>query len=239
MKPPKPESPSADIDVLTTEDGYDRWAEIYDREDNPLIRLEERYIDDLIGDVRGLRVADIGCGTGRHALRLAAAGAAVTAVDFSEQMLAKARRKPRAGAVRFIHHDITTPLPLASASFDRVLCCLVLEHVADLDGFFAELQRICRPDGCLVLSAMHPAMMLQGLTARFTDPATGRDTRPQSYDNQICDYVMAATRAGLRFDHLSEHTIDDALAAESPRAAKYLGWPLLLLLRLTSDTTPG
>ena len=110
-----------------------------------------------------------------------------------------------------------------------------LEHIADLDGFFAELKRICRPAGSMALSAMHPTMMLTGITARFADPATGRDTRPQSYPNQICDYVMAATRAGLRFDHLSEHAVHDALAATSPRAVKYLGWPLLLLMRLTID----
>ena len=43
---------------------------------------------------------------------------------------------------------------------------------------------------------------------------------------------MAATRAGLRFDHLSEHAVDSELLAASPRAAKYAGWPLLLLMRL-------
>ena len=239
MTPDARNAKAADVDVLGTRDGYDRWAEIYDDEDNPLIRLEERYIGELIGEVRGLRVADIGCGTGRHALRMAAAGAEVTAADFSAEMLAKARRKPHTGAVSFVHHDVATPLPLAAADFDRVLCCLVLEHIADLGGFFAELKRICRPAGSLVLSAMHPAMMLTGITARFVDPATGRDTRPQSYPNQICDYVMAATRSGLRFDHLSEHAVDDALAATSPRAVKYLGWPLLLLMRLTSEQTPA
>src|SRR5438105_172200 len=66
---------SADrIEVVSTAAGYDRWAEIYDGEDNPLIWLEEKHIRPLLGDVHGLNVADIGCGTGRHALRLAAAG---------------------------------------------------------------------------------------------------------------------------------------------------------------------
>ena len=75
-------------------------------------------------------------------------------------------------------------------------------------------------------------MMLLGLSARFVDPRTGRETRPQSHPNQISDFVMAAMRAGLTIDHLSEHAVDDALAARSPRAAKYLGWPMLLLMRL-------
>ena len=42
---------------------------------------------------------------------------------------------------------------------------------------------------------------------------------------------MAAVRAGLHLDHISEHAVDDALAARSPRAAKYLGWPMLLMMR--------
>ena len=106
----------------------------------------------------GLTVADIGCGTGRHALRLAAAGARVTAVDFSEAMLQRARAKPGAEAITFVRHDLAKPFPLASAAFDRVFCCLVLDHIAELDKFFLELRRLCRPKGCVIISVMHPAM---------------------------------------------------------------------------------
>ena len=43
---------------------------------------------------------------------------------------------------------------------------------------------------------------------------------------------MAAIRSGLTTEHVGEHAVDAALAARSPRAAKYLGWPMLLLLKL-------
>jgi ubiquinone/menaquinone biosynthesis C-methylase UbiE len=218
--------------ILSTREGYDLWATIYDEEDNPLIALEEAEVPRLLGDVRGLAVADIGCGTGRHALALAAAGAAVTAIDLSGGMIAKARAKAAPGAVRFVQANLEKPLPLASTAFDRILSCLVLDHVANLDGLFAELRRICRPGGFIVISVMHPAMMLRGIQARFTDPATGREIRPASAPNQICDYVMAATRAGLTFGAMSEHSVTEALAARSPRAQKYLHWPLLLMMRL-------
>jgi len=66
--------PNQPIEHLSTREGYDRWSEIYDEEDNPLIVLEERYLPDLLGDVRGLDLVDLGCGTGRHAVRIAAAG---------------------------------------------------------------------------------------------------------------------------------------------------------------------
>ncbi len=234
----RPTEPPADVhaapapDIVATREGYDRWASIYDGEDNPLIALEEPQVDALLGPVHGLAVGDIGAGTGRHALRLAAAGARVTAVDFSAGMLTKARAKPGAERITFIAHDLQQPWPLADEAFDRVVCGLVLEHVANLDFFFGELGRVCRPDGLIVVSAMHPAMMLRGITARFTDPATGRETRPRSHDHQIGDFVMAAIQAGLHLDHLGEHAVDEALAGRMPRARKYLGWPMLLMMRL-------
>jgi len=176
-------------------------------------------------------IADVGCGTGRHAVRLASQ-ANVVALDFSEGMLAKARSKPGADRVRFVVHDVAQLLPLGDHLFDRVLCCLVVEHIQDLAGLFGEFRRICKPDGFVVVSAMHPAMMLRGITARFTDPTTGRETRPRSHPNQISDFVMAAVRAGFTIDHMSEHAVDDALAERVPRAARYLGWPMLLMMRL-------
>jgi ubiquinone/menaquinone biosynthesis C-methylase UbiE len=218
--------------LLPTREGYDQWSEIYDSEDNPLVALETAEVARHLTDLRGLSVADIGCGTGRHALALAAAGAHVTAVDFSEGMLAKARAKPGAAAVRFVQHDLEVPLPLESAAFDRVMCGLVIDHIANLEGLFREMGRICRPGGFILISSMHPAMMLLGIQARFTDPITGRETRPASVPNQISDYVMAATRAGLVFEHMSEHPVDEALVSRSPRAKKYLGWLLLLMMRL-------
>jgi malonyl-CoA O-methyltransferase len=218
-------------ELVPTVVGYDRWAETYDAERNPLVLLEERYVGPLIGDVAGLEVVDIGCGTGRHSLRLAAAGAHVTAVDFSEAMLARARQKPGAQRVRFLHHDLAEPLPLADESCDRVFCFLVIEHIRDLDRFFAELRRLCRPDGRVLLSAMHPAMFLKGTQAGFTDPASGRKVCPESHPQQISDYLMAATRAGLSLDAMSERSVDDELTRQAPRVQKYLGWPLLLLMR--------
>jgi malonyl-CoA O-methyltransferase len=218
---------------LPTRAGYDRWAEVYDTEDNPLVLLESQHLGPSLDGLAGKQVADIGCGTGRHAVALAIAGAQVTAVDFSEAMLQRARVKPGAEAVTFLCHDLARPLPLESSSFDRVLCCLVADHIAELDNLFRELGRLCRSDGAILFSVMHPALMLRGTRARFIDPATGRRTYVASHPHQLTDYIRAAVRAGLTLDHLSEHSVDEALAARSERARKYLGWPLLLLMCLS------
>ncbi len=235
----KPEfKPGQPADRVSTREGYDRWAEIYDAEDNPLIALEEPLVAAALGDIRGLDVLDLGCGTGRHTLRLAQAGARVTAVDFAEGMVAKAAGKPGWERVRFVHHDVTTPLPLPNASFDRVCTFLVLDHIADVDAFFRECRRVCRPAGELLATVMHPAMMLRGILAHFRDPATGRDVCPESAANQVSTYVMAALRAGWQIIGLSEHAVDETHAARSARAAKYLGWPMLLILRARPSPPP-
>jgi malonyl-CoA O-methyltransferase len=225
-------SETGGMEIVPTRAGYNRWAEVYDGEDNPLVLLEEKQIGPLVGDVAGRAVADIGCGTGRHALRWAAAGARVTAVDFSEAMLQRARAKPGAETLTFVRHDLAEPFPLESAAFDRVCCCLVLDHIAELGPFFRELRRLCRPAGWVIISVMHPAMSLRGVQARFIEPGSGRRISPASHAHQMSDYLMAAVRAGLRVEHASEYAVDAALAARSPRAGKYLGWPMLLLMKL-------
>ena len=213
-------------------EGYDQWASSYDDERNPLLALEEPEAEKALGDVAGLDVLDAGTGTGRHAIRLAACGARVTAIDFSDKMLAKARAKDGADRVRFENHDVTRRLPYADASFDRVLSALVLEHVPDVAAFLRELGRVTRADGRIVVTAMHPAMFLRGVSARFRDEGTGEFLRPRSYVMQLSDYVMGALDADLRIVSLVERSPDEALAARVPRAAKYVGWPMLFVMTL-------
>lgn len=236
--------------ILPTREGYDRWSEVYDTDGNPLVHLEEPHVERLLGDVRGLAVLDVACGTGRHTVRLARAGANIIGVDFSEGMLSKARAKAddganadggagieaSAGAARFLHHDVATPLPFEGESFDRVLCCLVLDHIPELRPLYSELRRVCRPTGFAVLSVMHPAMMLKGVQARFHDAATGAEIRPRSASHQVTDYLMAALASGFDLQEVSEHAVDESLVARAPRAARYRGWPMLLMMKLAPST---
>jgi malonyl-CoA O-methyltransferase len=108
----------------------------------------------------------------------------------------------------------------------------VLDHVVDLSHFFGEIARAVAPGGAAVLSVMHPAMLLRGVSARFTDPESGQKIAPMSMPHVLSDYVMAAVKSGMVLEHLSEHAVDDALAATSERIARYVGWPILVLMRL-------
>jgi ubiquinone/menaquinone biosynthesis C-methylase UbiE len=220
--------------VLPTREGYDRWAATYDTMGNWLLDLEEPEVDRALGDVDGLDVLDVGAGTGRHAIRIAAAGARVTAIDFSEEMLAVARQKPGADKVRWLVHDVARPLPFAASSFDRVLSALVLEHipVGELASFFGELGRVARDDGVIVVTAMHPAMFVKGVSANFRDDSG--EVRPRSHDATLSDYVMGAVHAGLVIVALSERSVDEAIATRNERSRKWLGSPALFVMTLAA-----
>ena len=226
-------------EVVPTRAGYDQWASSYDDDANPLPVLEGPLVEELLAVVDGLEVLDVGCGTGRHALSLASRGARVTAVDFSDRMLERARQKRGDAKISFQVCDLTKPLPFAAATFDRVLCALVLDHIAELESLFNEMRRVCRPSGFVVISTVHPAMMLRGVQARFRDPDKDSEIRPRSYPHEMSDYVMAATRAGFVFDHFSEHSVNEELANRLERARKYVGWPMLLLMRLSPKSLPA
>jgi len=136
---------------------YDTWAPTYDTTPNPLIDIEEMVVLSLLRGLTFHDVLDAGTGTGRYALRLAQAGHRVVATDVSEGMLTQARGEARRQgvAVDFRQEDVAR-LSATDASFDLVVCSLVLEHVQDLGPPCGEFARVLRPGGHLVISSVHP-----------------------------------------------------------------------------------
>jgi ubiquinone/menaquinone biosynthesis C-methylase UbiE len=218
--------------IANVRQGYDRWASVYDHDANPLLALEEPQMRAMIGEPGGLEVLDLGCGTGRHAIWLAGAGARVTAVDFSAGMIEQARGKAGAEGIRFLLHDLRERLPFGDESFDLVICGLVLEHLRELGAFFVEIRRVLKRGGRAVVSGMHPAMFLRGSQARFTDPNSGELVQPGSVCHSVSEFVMGAIGAGLEVLDIAELAPDAEFAARFPRAQKYVGWPMLIVFSI-------
>lgn len=212
--------------------GYDRWAPTYDTDGNPMVALEGPHLRAAVGDVRGLRVLELGCGTGRHTLWLAEAGAQVVGVDVSQGMLTQARLRCAGLNVQLQQQDLEQPLPWPAQSFDLIVSALVLEHLASLPHFFREVRRLLRPGARAVISAMHPAMLLRDVRARFTDPDSGERVEPGSHPHQLGEMVMAMLDAGLCIRAVDEYSPDAELVRQYPRAEKYLDWPMLVLFEL-------
>jgi ubiquinone/menaquinone biosynthesis C-methylase UbiE len=120
---------AAVYDVLRPAD--ENWWEVYS--------LVER-----LADLRGRRVLDVGCGTGRLSVALAERGAKVWGVDASPEMLAVARGKaPRGVAFKEARAE---SLPFKDGWFERVVLWLVV-HLVDRTAAFAEARRVLTPGG--------------------------------------------------------------------------------------------
>lgn len=222
-----------DVQYLPTAEGYDRWSDFYDTEGNPLLDLDESVVRELLPDPRGLRVLDLGCGTGRHLGRFLDAGARVVGLDFSAGMLAQARRKHgHRPDLTLLEADASGDLPLEQGSFDLVFSSLVLEHVAGVAGFFRQAAGLCRPGGTLLLTTMHPALFLRDVQAHYVDRESGREFRFESHPHQVGAFILAALGAGLALRDIREAAPGRELAAANPRLEKFLGWPMLLALLL-------
>lgn len=100
---------------------------------------------------RGKRVLDYGCGSGYGSARIAGNAAHVTAVDVADDAIGYARKQFASANLDFETIDPARPLPFADASFDTVLSFQVFEHVADTERYLAEIRRVLRPEGHLVL----------------------------------------------------------------------------------------
>ena len=142
---------------------FNRWSESYDRSIlqwllfGPSHRAIIRRIRTRFGD-RPLAILDVGCGTGLFATRIRSAlpAARVWGVDLVAAMLAKgaSRWRQNAGAIIPIQGD-SERLPFAGGSFDVVTCANSFHHYPHQGRAIAEMRRVLRPDGRLMLVDGH------------------------------------------------------------------------------------
>ncbi|MEV6488973.1 class I SAM-dependent methyltransferase [Actinoplanes sp. NPDC051633] len=128
----------------------------------------------LLGQVRGRRVLELGCGAAAGARWLHGQGAEVVALDLSEGMLRQARAASDRSGVRvpLVQADALA-LPFADATFDIVCTAFgAVPFVADSAAVMREVARVLRPGGPWVFSITHPMRWIfmdepdeRGLTA--------------------------------------------------------------------------
>ena len=185
-------------------EGYSLWALSYDEEmDNPVVLGEEEAIREAIGVVEGLSVLDVGCGTGRHAVPLAAQGARVVGLDPTPEMLDRARAKAEAaGADLELRIGGIDSLDDRVGEFDLVLCCLVLSHTEALSDAMARLASRVAPGGRLIVTDFHPINLLLGFRTAFTHE--GRRYIVPSFLHPVSEYFAALRDAGLVVTRIDE-----------------------------------
>jgi malonyl-CoA O-methyltransferase len=185
-------------------EGYALWAPTYDElAENLVVAAEEATIHEMIGPVEGLRVLDVGCGTGRHALPLAARGAYVVGLDPTPEMIDRARAKAAALLVDVkLEVGGVDSLDDRLGEFDLVLCCLVLSHVEDLHDAAARLAGRVARGGRLIVSDFHPMNLVLGFRTAFRHE--GRAYVVPNHLHPVSEYFAAMRDAGLLVARLCE-----------------------------------
>ena len=142
----------------------------------------------VLGDVDGLRVLELGCGAAQWSVALAARGARVVGLDLSHAQLLHARRS--APTLPLVHAS-GEQLPFADSSFDVVFCDHGALSFCDPDVSVPECARLLRPGGLLAFCCTHPMLYL-----------TWDDARDQQTRKLHIDYAELGQMA------LDEGTID-------------------------------
>jgi len=178
----------------------DLWSDVPPEGEPPQFASRLAFLRGHV--VAGARVLDVGCGEGRFASALAAAGAQVTGIDVASEPLRRAAERDPSLELRLV--DAEPPAwPLPDAEFDVVWAGEVLEHVADTAGWMSEVRRVLRSGGALCISTPDHGP-LSRLALALAPGAFDRHFDPRS------DHLRFYTRATLtglledfRFDGVS------------------------------------
>ena len=191
---------------MTVQNAYNSWAAQYDSNENNTRDLEAITLRKVLENIHFSHCLEIGCGTGKNTSWLLTKAIQVTAVDFSAEMLNKAKHKISSGNVQFIEADINQEWNLPNNN-DLVTFSLVLEHIKNLEPIFIKAANHLVPGGHVYIGELHPFKQYTGSKARFeTDDGL---KIVECYNHHISDFINAAINAGLRLSMLNESFDND------------------------------
>jgi SAM-dependent methyltransferase len=215
---------------------YDQIADFYEQRSGKTVSDPgTAALLDLAGDVSGLRVLEVACGQGRVARELARRGAAVTGLDISAELLAKARAYQAAEplGISYLQADATASGLLKGRVFDIVVCNYGLTDIDDLIGLLVNVARLLRQGGAFVFSLLHPCFPGWDSDAPSSWPPgegyyqegwwlasnTGYRGKVGSSHRMISTYLNSLTRYGLLLDRVVEPPPSADMQARRPAGA--------------------
>jgi DNA/RNA-binding domain of Phe-tRNA-synthetase-like protein/ubiquinone/menaquinone biosynthesis C-methylase UbiE len=228
---------------------YDEMALAYQRhaENSPYNAHYDRpAVFATLGPVAGMHVLDAACGPGLYAKELLARGASVTAFDASPAMLELAKantaKSSTAGvAVQIDRAVLGEPLPYEDGAFDAIVCALAIHYADDRAAAFAELFRVLRLGGALVVSSQHPFTDWLRKGGSYFDVTLETDVweladwsqEVRFWREPLSSLCAAATSAGFLIETLVEPLPADSMRDRWPADyEKLVTTPGFLILRL-------
>jgi SAM-dependent methyltransferase len=209
-----PKSSAGPADRAVVND-YDTFAEAYSA-GNEASLINGYYtrpaIVNLAGDVAGRRILDAGCGSGPVSAALRDRGATVAGFDSSTKMVELARKRLGPDADLRIA-DLGHPLPYPDGAFDDVIAALVLHYLQDWTAPLAELRRILKPGGRLIVAVDHP------FAVAIQEREAGRKRDYFATYNWSEEWTHGGHTAQMSFWTRPLHAMTDAFTAAGFRIA--------------------
>lgn len=145
-------------------EAYNAWSAGYDYQPgNLMLDLDEQIFTSLVKniDLNNKKVADIGCGTGRHWQKIYKSNPTLlTGFDVSQGMLDQLKLKFQGAAVTLITDNRLEML--ADNCVDCIITTLTIAHIKNINEAIAAWARILKKDGHLLITDFHPAMLAKG-----------------------------------------------------------------------------
>lgn len=135
--------------LYESREGYDLYASNYDEKLEYLNSFEGHQLKMIMPEIKGKKVLDAGCGTGRLTRWFLDEGAEYEGIDLSAKMIDIACKK--FPDLKFTVGD-ATELPYEDESFDIVCAAFLLVHLRNLREFFDEVYRVLKPGGNFVVT---------------------------------------------------------------------------------------
>ncbi len=207
------------------QDSYDRHAAGYANHlDATLAGPVERVVE--LAEARpGVRLLDIGTGTGTIARTAAARGASVVGIDASAGMLEVARRLSPVLDLRLAD---ASSLPFDDGAFDVVTCGLTISHVTDREKALREVLRVLRHGGNLVASAWAeggsgPTRTASRILDRYAPPEDSLDEKTWTIGRRGSDVLREAGFTGVS---VQTQSFSGEFADAEDALAWVVAWPL-------------
>ena len=211
---------------------------------------EEQIIPLALEELAGRHIVlDVGCGDGQIARALAKQGSSVLGIDPTQLHIDLANE--RAGGPTYMLGN-ATKLPVADASQDAVVACLVFEHIDEVDTAIAEVSRVLKPGGQFSFFLNHPLLQTPGsgwiddfildppeqywrigayLVETETVEEVEKDVFIRFIHRPLSRYVNALLANGLSLERMLEPAPPQGFLDRAPEYALAHTVPRLLYLR--------
>ena len=140
---------------------FDKEAKIYDewyksKLGNFVDEAETRCVFDLFKAKKGMKVLDVGCGTGNFSIKLAKMGCEVVGIDVSEEMLKVAEAKVREEGLNIKFYKMDAhQMEFEDNTFDGVLSVTAFEFLKEPEKAIEEIFRVLKPNGQLLIGTIN------------------------------------------------------------------------------------